>query len=1691
MQKDYRKVSRNNYHTIGKSGLHYKLYKSGKFWVTATAFTLMGLGGTATSAQATTTAAASGDTATVNSNVTGETAVQSKSTNLENTKTNDVSNQDTSEASSAAQSNTTDSQGSDSTTNQSNTTSSDSSSVKNDSAKNLTSSDQKTNQDSTSDKSNTEDAVSATAAKDDATSNSEKLADPNTATTSETSNTTQTQPAVKTALKTPEVKSLPAILATKVVIGDTTKYYDDSTATPTSLDVALGDGITAPTGWYAQTNPGQYTVLLSSGDFDTSDVQQDAGTYSVTLSAAGLAKLNSINKNANLTANDVTAGHITITKAPIPANAITVSGGSKVHDNDATTDPTSYTVTLPSYLTGSTDWTPVTDSTGAIVAGQYTVSVDSGDIDAAITSQNVGNYAITLSAQGLQKLQDLNKNFDIKANSVAPGSYVIENNVAVAVGGTTIKANQSLPQSLYVTVANGTTATVPSDWTVFYTNPDNGAVVYTVPIANFDTSQVNTATAGSYMVSLSSAKIDQLNTSNPSLNLNDSNVAKGTINVSNSTSNAIVSQSNYFVNISAPTSGVPSNGYNNYIIAQGSALDLSIPIARFGQTNQTVNNLTEFLVIPEGFVAGDVDESGNAVASTDPQSTVTQDINDWISNYNINATGLTVTPIAGGYEGRQTFKIHFDSVTLPGDAGEGDTADSVATVSIVPDPNSTVTSGWIGPYSGATDSAAMYFTDNYPDTQGSYTILGGYYGYINVPQVAAALGIDNAYVLDSSYGNYIWHYDIVKATVTDTYNFVDPNGNSIAAPVTTTGTPDSSYVTTGLVPATIVNNGITYQLEQDSVNAVNTFPKVTTTFKASQANADGTYSAKGNTYTVKYQQVVNAGSLSFNDSVQNQAGTKAYDGTTNVDATQFQLTGINGLINPTWDNSDFDLSGIDSADAGTYPVSLNATGLSKLAAANPEYLFDATSVKSGTFTITPTAYSGNITVGNSSKTYDGTTSSDTSKYTVTLGDDLTAPTWTADDFDLSGITSPNVGNYAVTLSSAGIAAIEAANPNYTFTSDNVTAGTFTINPAAVTIKANDQKKIYDGLGYTGVEDVTMTGNPANGTALNYTVSDLSDDIDAGSYTITVTASATDNPNYTITTQTGTLTINKAPITITVNNETKTYDGNGYTASATISGKPDAGSNVVYSLTDTTNDKNVGTYAINATVNALDNPNYDITVVPGALTITQAQPTGQITVIGKTKTYDGDSATDPTSYTVTLPAELSAPTWVAGDFDLSGITSQDVGTYPVKLSAQGIAALKAANPNYDLSSANFQPGSLNILQQSVSSSNITIQNVNKFYDGDTATDPKTYDVSFGNVTGTGLAAPTWTAADFDLSGITSQNVGQYQVKLSAQGLADLKAANPNYQITGVTAGYLTISPAPVTIIEPTITQKYTGEAFDVSQITPEIVGKPALGVAINSESVLDGDGVAVGKYAISAKLGDNPNYDIKVVQGTLNIVNDNYTVTTNYVDESGNPIADSTVQDQLNVNDSYTTSAKTIPGYHLIKTEGNVSGTVPDGDVVVTYVYAKDAPAGNGGNGGSDQNPAGDGGSTTDNPTGDITDDTTNDDVTNEMPDSGSNGDGQSDQSTDSQGDQTSSDESGNNSGNPQTVTESGQQPGTAVSTSQFGTAQSVNTRSNGTSQAALPQTNDAENNQVKIGGVLGLLVSLLGLFGLADRRRKN
>ncbi|OMP74382.1 MBG domain-containing protein, partial [[Flexibacter] sp. ATCC 35208] len=137
--------------------------------------------------------------------------------------------------------------------------------------------------------------------------------------------------------------------------------------------------------------------------------------------------------------------------------------------------------------------------------------------------------------------------------------------------------------------------------------------------------------------------------------------------------------------------------------------------------------------------------------------------------------------------------------------------------------------------------------------------------------------------------------------------------------------------------------------------------------------------------------------------------------------------------------------------------------------------------------------------------------------------------------------------------------LTASNYDITYAS-----GTLTINKAALTITASDLTKTYDGISFSGGNGVTYSGF-VNGedasTAITGTIAYTGTSqgaIAVNSYTII--PSGLIATNYDITYASGTLTINKAALTITASDLTKTYDGisfsggNGVTYSGFVNGE---------------------------------------------------------------------------------------------------------------------------------------------------------------------------------------------------------------------------------------------------------------------------------------------------------------------------------------------------------------------------------------------------------------------------------------------------------------------------------------------------------------------------------------------------------
>ncbi len=177
------------------------------------------------------------------------------------------------------------------------------------------------------------------------------------------------------------------------------------------------------------------------------------------------------------------------------------------------------------------------------------------------------------------------------------------------------------------------------------------------------------------------------------------------------------------------------------------------------------------------------------------------------------------------------------------------------------------------------------------------------------------------------------------------------------------------------------------------------------------------------------------------------------------------------------------------------------------------------------------------------------------------------------------------------------------------------SGTLTINPAALTlltVTANNLSKLYGSLYTFSGQEFTSVGLVGGETIGSVTLTSAGAPASAsvGSYEIlasNATGGTFDPGNYDITYVNGLLTVNKAPLTITANDASKTHDGiayaggNGVTYSGFVNGETSAvlGGNLTYGG-NSQGASPVGVYAIQP--QGLTANNYAIETVSGRLQI---------------------------------------------------------------------------------------------------------------------------------------------------------------------------------------------------------------------------------------------------------------------------------------------------------------------------------------------------------------------------------------------------------------------------------------------------------------------------------------------------------
>ena len=444
--------------------------------------------------------------------------------------------------------------------------------------------------------------------------------------------------------------------------------------------------------------------------------------------------------------------------------------------------------------------------------------------------------------------------------------------------------------------------------------------------------------------------------------------------------------------------------------------------------------------------------------------------------------------------------------------------------------------------------------------------------------------------------------------------------------------------------------------------------------------------------------------------------TAAYGATPTyaIISVQYLTTGGNVLTSLTVGATAGSTYTYNDGAGGTVTFTLGASGTLTPGGALPVGNYALTgsglSQTGGNFAGTPTF------VGNQAVTPKLLTSSATKRYD---GTDLLA----AADLSLSGILAGD----AVTASGAGRFVFSGAGAGRNYTLGGITlqgaeAGNYfvdTLNPATngvittktLTVTALAAAKTYDGLAFTGGNGVRFVGfeNGEDATDLGGALAyggAAQGAINAGSYALTVSGLTSDN--YVLSYQPGTLTVNKAALTVVADDASRLYgDANptfttsltGFVAGqdATIAGVTGAG---VVTTTATTASF-VGAYALTPDAGTYAAANYvftgrmdgRLTVIPATLTVAAtaatreygaANPAFAATVTGF---KNGENLATATSGAFVFTAAATATSGI-GQYrvDVTGLTSPS-GNYVFAQDAANATALTVTRANLTVTASN--------------------------------------------------------------------------------------------------------------------------------------------------------------------------------------------------------------------------------------------------------------------------------------------------------------------------------------------------------------------------------------------------------------------
>ena len=488
----------------------------------------------------------------------------------------------------------------------------------------------------------------------------------------------------------------------------------------------------------------------------------------------------------------------------------------------------------------------------------------------------------------------------------------------------------------------------------------------------------------------------------------------------------------------------------------------------------------------------------------------------------------------------------------------------------------------------------------------------------------------------------------------------------------------------------------------------------------------------------------------------------------------------------------------------------------------------------------------------------------------------------------------------------------------------------------IVVQVNDASQTYNGTALKATYNVYGDSILESGEAVSVVLDENGSITDAGSVTCSATAQVRDADgnaveDYVIYIFPGTLTVNKAPVTIQSGSGEKVYDGQPLTvASPTITGSTFGEDSLTAEATGTLTDVGETVNTVSYNLNGKKD-NYEITVTEGTLKVTARPLT--VTTESNTADYTGTALTKD-GYTVAGLAEgHTASVTVTGSQTIPG-SSDNTADVVVK-DAEG----KDVTPNYSVSK-NLGKLTVNALSgDSRIALTIAPKAVKAEYDG-TAHAASEYEIVSGKL-------PEGVTLTVTYSGErTDAGEGETSIGL-VTFIQDKTDVTANFNLSTQT-GKITVSPRPITITAESATKEYDTKALTKNN------AKITSGSLVSDHKVsaieINGSQTEVGTSKNTIKAGSvkitdasgkdvTANYALTLKEGTLEVTGKAVTDIT--VTAGASKVYDGTAL-TLSASDIKVTPA--LPSGYTITATFSASSRTDAGkdEITLTNIAIKDA-----------------------------------------------------------------------------------------------------------------------------------------------------